>query len=53
MNNKPIRDQIESIIEEVCDKICKYSAGPIPEGKTDNWLFEKGSPCENCPLNKL
>lgn len=50
---KTIREQLEDICEEVCDKICKYPDMPVPEGKTDNWLFEEGSPCEDCPLNKL
>lgn len=50
---KSISDIFEEVKSGVCDKICKYSNGPIPEGKDDNWLFEDGSPCETCPLNLL
>lgn len=46
-----ITKMTEKLLEAFCDTRCKYSAGPIPEGKTDNWLFEEGSPCETCPLN--
>ena len=48
-----ITQQFEEIIEEMCDKYCKYPEMPIPEGKDEGWLCEEGSPCETCPLNKL
>jgi len=44
---------IEDVIAEVCDKICSYTHEPPPEGKDDGWLYEEGSPCHECPLNKL
>ncbi len=50
---KTITDVLESVKEDMCNNYCKYSNGPIPEGKDDNWLFEDGSPCDNCPLNRL
>jgi hypothetical protein len=48
-----ITEQIEKVKEEMCSSYCKYPDQEIPEGKTEDWLFEEGSPCENCPLNKL
>lgn len=47
-----IQEQLEQVKFEICDKYCKY---PTEEGHEDNpdWLFEEGSPCDNCPLNKL
>jgi len=44
---------IDDVIAEVCEKICRYTHEPPPEGKDDDWLYEEGGPCENCPLNKL
>lgn len=44
----------ENVFSEICDKICKYSSAPVPEGKTEDWLFEdEDSPCNSCPLNRL
>ncbi len=48
-----ITEQIEKVREEMCSSYCKYPEQEIHEGKTVDWLFEEGSPCENCPLNKL
>lgn len=43
---------LENIASSFCDGYCKYSHQPIPEGKTEDWLFEsEESPCNNCPLN--
>lgn len=50
---KSITQQFEEIKEEMCDQYCKYTNQPIPEGKDEDWLFESGSLCENCPLNRL
>jgi len=47
-----IAEQIENIIEEMCDKYCK-----IPYKYSANeWEDIKGTdecPCNNCPLNRL
>ena len=50
---KSITEQIEEAKSQMCDDYCIYPKQPIPEGKTDNWLFEDDSPCVNCPLNNL
>lgn len=51
---KSITQQIEDVKNEMCDKYCKYPEKPIPEGKTEDWLWcDDESPCHNCPLNKL
>lgn len=47
-------DDIKAVKSEMCDKYCKYPEKPIPEGKTEDWLWiDDDSPCINCPLNKL
>ena len=48
--DKSITEILEEVKEAMCDDYCKY-----PNMKNDNedWLFEKGSPCETCPLNRL
>lgn len=48
-----ITEILEEVKEEMCDKYCIYPKQPIPEGKTENGLFEEDSPCNNCPLNQL
>lgn len=53
MTENIIRDIIESVCAEICDNYCKYPEMPIPEGKDKDWLFQEGSPCEDCPLNKI
>jgi len=50
---KTIRTLLDEIIAEMCDNYCKYPLQPIPEGKTEDWLFDADSPCNNCPLNKI
>lgn len=49
-----ICQQIERVVEDMCNNYCKWPTQPIPEGKTEDWLLEdEDSPCENCPLNQL
>ena len=48
-----VREQIEEIIEKICDSYCKYPNMTPPEGKTEDWLFDDDSPCRNCPLNQM
>lgn len=51
---KSISEQLEAVKSEMCDKYCKWPEKPIPEGKTEDWLWiDDASPCINCPLNKL
>lgn len=49
-----VTELIEKVKEDMCNDYCKYSNAPIPEGKTEDWLYEdKDSPCNDCPLNRL
>ncbi len=41
---------LEEVKKSMCDDYCKYSN---MENDNEDWLFEKGSPCETCPLNRL
>ena len=51
---KTIAEQLEDICTEICDHYCKYPNQPIPDGKTEDWLFtDNDSPCNNCPLSRL
>ena len=50
--DKKITEILEEVIAEMCDHYCKYPE-MTPEGESEDWLWEEGSPCENCPLNKL
>lgn len=49
-----VTELIEKVKEDMCNGYCKYSNAPIPEGKTEDWLYEdEDSPCNDCPLNRL
>ena len=48
--DKSITEILEEVKEAMCDNYCKYSN---MEHDNEEWLFEKGSPCETCPLNRL
>lgn len=51
---KTVIKLLEDIASEFCDKYCKYTSAPVPEGKTENWLYEdENSPCNSCPINKM
>ena len=52
-NKNKITEILEETLAEMCDNYCKYPEMPIPEGKSEDWLFDADSPCNNCPLNKL
>lgn len=47
-----VTQQIEEIVEEVCDKICKYPEKYQPE-EWEALFGSDESPCNDCPLNKL
>lgn len=47
---KTLEETLEEVKEAMCDDYCKYSN---MEHDNENWLFEDGSPCETCPLNRL
>lgn len=52
--NNTVTEMLEGIASEFCDKYCKYSDAPIPEGKTEDWLYlDEDSPCNNCPINRM
>lgn len=42
----------EKVAAVFCDEYCKYPSMPIPEGKSEDWLFEDDSPCLKCPFTK-
>lgn len=49
-----ILETLEDVKQRMCDGYCKYAHSPVPEGKSEDWLFEDDdSPCINCPLNEL
>lgn len=48
--DKTITEILEEVKKSMCDDYCKY---PNMKNDNENWLFEKGSPCETCPLNRL
>ena len=51
---KSITDIIEQVKEDMCDKYCRYTHEPTPEGKDADWLFDDDDfPCKECPLNRL
>lgn len=49
---KSITEILDEVREDMCNNYCKY---PNEKGHEDNpdWLFEEGTPCKNCPLNRL
>ncbi len=47
---KSVRDIIDEVKRDVCNKICKY---PMEEGHEKDWLYKDNSPCMTCPLNRL
>lgn len=47
---KSFSDTLEEVKAEMCDHYCKF---PIMENENENWLFEEGGPCNECPLGKL
>lgn len=57
MNKENLRDyinhEIEQIVEEMCDKFCKYPEMNPPKGKDCDWLYDVDGPCSKCPLSKL
>lgn len=50
---EPAIRTIEKAMEEFCDHYCRYPYMPVPEGKTEDWLYEEGSPCSQCPFGKI
>ena len=47
---KSVRDIIDEVKNDVCDKLCKY---PMEEGHEEDWLYKDNSPCMSCPMNRL
>ncbi len=47
---KTIVTIIEEVLEEMCDKYCKYPE-MIPD--LDEQILDETAPCESCPLNRL
>lgn len=45
---KTIAQQLEEVVEEMCDKYCKW-----PEKWDEEIELYESSICRNCPLNKL
>lgn len=54
VENKSVTEIMEEVRDEICNHYCKYPIQPIPEGKTEDWLFDDpDSPCQNCLLDRL
>ena len=49
MEEKTVSKIMEEVIEEICDKYCKFPT--IYEGKDEDELYDKH--CDKCPLNRL
>ena len=49
-DSKTISQQLESIVEEICDKYCKYPT--IWDEETDGLLCDSEI-CSNCPLSRI
>ena len=44
----------EEVCQKMCNEYCKYPLEPVPEGKTEDWLWgDEDSPCRSCPLNRI
>ena len=50
MESKTVTQQIEAVKEAICNDYCRY---PMEEHDDPDRLWADGSPCENCPLNRL
>jgi len=52
-----ITDILEQAKADMCNHYCKYPLQEAPKNEdgtpNNEWLFEEGTPCENCPLNNL
>lgn len=49
---KSIVKIIEEVVEEMCDKYCKWP-GNLPVDENGDIIDSPDLPCTNCPLNKL
>ena len=52
MADKSVMNIIEEVVEEMCDKYCKYPEQWNPEEHGGQELFDTDI-CANCPLNRL
>ena len=52
MANQSVMNIIHEVIEEMCDKYCKYPGEWNPEEHDGQELFDSEI-CQNCPLNRL
>lgn len=49
-----VTEILEEVVNEMCDKYCRFPREPIPEGKDEGWLQDDPeSPCNDCPLFRL
>ena len=48
---KTIAQQLEEVVEEMCDKYCKWPE--MWDEEMEGCELSESSICQNCPLNKL
>ena len=48
---KTARDIVEEVINEVCDKLCKYP--DIWDEEKEGCELSQSEICDKCPLNRL
>jgi len=48
---KTIAQQLEEVVEEMCDKYCKWPE--MWDDSMEDCELSESSICQNCPLNKL
>lgn len=46
-----VREQIEEVVEEMCNEYCKWPVLWNPE--RDGGELSESEHCQNCPLNRL
>lgn len=52
MSEISVRGIIDGVIDEMCDKYCKYPNEWDPKEHDGQELFDSEI-CQNCPLNRL
>ena len=52
MEEKSVCKIIQEVIEEMCNKYCKYP-GEWDEAEHDGMELSESDVCVNCPLNRL
>lgn len=48
---KTVREQIEEVVQDMCNHFCKYPDTWDPE--VEGYDLAESEHCQNCPLNRL